>query len=739
VVANAKVQVVKREYRTVLSKNGSYFRYESQQEDKIINEQQISIGADAKFNFTPRSPGDYELRIYRPGANAYVVKKFYSYGSWGGDNSSFEVNTEGHIDIELNKDAYVAGDAAKLLFKTPFSGRMLVTVETDHVLSYHYLDVEKKTASMDLKLTSDHLPNIYITATLVKPHEVSDIPLTVAHGFQNIRVEEKDRRIPVEIIAQNQVRSKTKQKVRVKATPGSYVSLAAVDNGILQVTDYKTPDPYSFFYQNKALQVNAFDMYPLLFPELRNRMSSTGGDGDLDMNKRVNPMPAKRFKLMSFWSGLKKADGNGFVDFEYDIPQFSGEVRLMAIAFKDNKFGAAESTTRVADPIVLSAALPRFMSPGDTILVPVTITNTSAKPANASAVISATLPLKVFGQSSQNLTVPANSEARALFQFIAEPQVNISKISIRVNALGENFTDEIEMSVRPPSTLQKFSGSGSLAGGNNKTLEIPANGFFPGSYKYDLVVTRSPIGELGPQMRYLLQYPYGCTEQTISSVFPQLYFSDFANLMGGSANSKMNANNNVLEAVKKIKMRQLYNGAVTLWDGGGTEDWWTTVYAAHFLLEAKKAGFDVDPSLTETMLSYIAHRLRTKETITYYYNRNQTKKIAPKEVAYSLYVLALAGRSQVSSMNYYKSNQDVLALDGKYLLSAAYALSGDKKSFIAMLPGSFSGEESVQQTGGSFYSPLRDEAIALNALLEVDPGNPQVPVMAKHVGDRLRT
>jgi len=139
------------------------------------------------------------------------------------------------------------------------------------------------------------------------------------------------------------------------------------------------------------------------------------------------------------------------------------------------------------------------------------------------------------------------------------------------------------------------------------------------------------------------------------------------------------------------------------------------------------------------MLNYISNRLKNRELITYYYNRNQNKKIAPKEVAYGLYVLAIAGRSNVPAMNYYKAKPEILALDSRYLLSAAYALAGDKKSFVSMLPASFSGEESVPQTGGSYYSDVRDEAIALNSLIEVDPNNPQVGIMAKHVADKLKT
>ncbi|PZR25836.1 MAG: hypothetical protein DI535_16805 [Citrobacter freundii] len=737
--STARVQVIKHEYRTVLSKSGSYFRYESQKQDKMMTEVQLNIGEGTVFNYIPRSPGDYEVRVYRSGANSYVSRSFYSYGSWGGDNNSFEVNNEGNIDISLEKKSYEAGESVKALFKTPFSGRMLVTMETDHLISHQYVDVPERSASLDLKLTGEHVPNVYITATLIKPHEVSDIPLTVAHGFQNVKVEEKSRLIPVTIDAQKTVRSKTLQKIRVKAAPGSYVTLAAVDNGVLQVSDFKTPDPYNYFYQQRALQVNAFDLYPLLFAEVRARTSSTGGDGELSMDRRVNPMPAKRIKVVSYWSGIKKADGSGNAEFEIDIPQFSGEIRLMAVSYKGQKFGSGENTMTVADPIVLSTALPRFLSPGDTVSVPVTLSNTTDKATTVSANIKVEGGIRVVGGAAESIPVNAKSEGRATFRIVADPVIGIGKVKIQANGAGEKFEDETEISIRPASTLQKRTGSGKIVGGSTQAVNIGFSDFIASSANYKLTVSRSPVLELGEQLRYLVQYPYGCTEQTVSAAFPQLYYSDLADLMQLGGKEKTNANTNVLEAIRKIKMRQLYNGAVTLWDGEGKEDWWTTVYAAHFLLEARKAGFDVDNSLIETMLSYINNRLKNRELIIYYYNRDQQKKIAPKEVAYGLYVLALAGRTNIPAMNYYKSNPSVLALDSRYLLSAAYATAGDRKSFMAMLPGSFTGEESVPQTGGSFYSAIRDEAIALNALLEVDPGNKQVGVMIKHVAEKLRS
>lgn len=737
--ATARVEVIKHEYRTVLTRSGNYFRYDSQKEDKLMNESKLSVGTNTVYSYIPRSPGDYEVKIYLPGAKTYVSKSFYSYGSWGNSNSSFEVNTEGNIDISLDKKSYFSGESVTALFKAPFNGKMLVTMETDHVVSYQYVDVSNnRTAELTLKLDGNHVPNVYITATLIKPHEISDIPLTVAHGFQNVTVEEKSRKIPVEIVAQKAVRSKTHQKVKVKAAPGSYVTLSAVDNGVLQISDFKTPDPYNYFYQKKALQVAAYDLYPLLFSEVRATLSSTGGDGELDMSKRVNPMPAKRVKVVSYWSGIKKADGSGEAEFDFDIPQFSGELRLMAVSYKGESFGAADNTMTVADPIVISTALPRFLSPGDTVYVPVTVSNTTDKAATVSASLKAEGPLKVVGGSSETVNLAAKSEGRAGFRVVANPDIAVGKVTVTVSGLGEKFTEATEISVRPPSTLQKVTGSGSITGGSSQKINIGLGDFIPGSTDYELVVSRSPALELGEHLKYLVQYPYGCTEQTVSAAFPQLYYGDMADLMQLNSQNKSNANGNIMEAIRKIKMRQLYSGAVTLWDGGGTEDWWTSIYAAHFLLEARKAGFDVDNSLIETMLGYINNRLKNRELITYYYNRDQNKKIAPKEVAYGLYVLALAGRSNVPAMNYYKAKPEVLALDSRYLLSAAYATAGDKKSFTAMLPSSFAGEESVPQTGGSYYSDVRDEAIALNALIDVDPGNAQVPVMIRHVGDKLK-
>jgi uncharacterized protein YfaS (alpha-2-macroglobulin family) len=738
VAIRAEARVIKHEYRTVLQKSGGYFRYDSQREEKLIQKQDITIqGESFAFNYIPKQAGDYEIRIALPGSPTYVSTRFFSYGSWGSNIGDFEVNSDGQIDIALDKKDYKKGDKAKALFKTPFDGRMLVTLESAEVLSHQWVEVKNRTASMDLVLGDIHLPNAYITATLFKPHTTGGaLPLTAAHGLANITVSDDGKRLPVSISAAKTTRSEKKQRVTVKAASGAMVCLAAVDNGVLAVTNFKTPDPFQWYFSKKALGVEAWDLYPLLFPELRRSISSTGGDGELSMDLRQNPFANKRFKLMSYWSGWKKASG-GEVNFDVNIPAFNGQVRIMAIAVNGDRFGAAEATMTVADPLVLSTSMPRFLTPGDTVYAAVTISNTTGKAASVTAKINTEGPLKTGEGMNLSASIAGNAEGRIEFPVMASAVPGMGKLTITVSGLGEMFKEVIDISVRPASTLQQRTGSGVVAGGSKANINMQTADFMPGSLDYSLVVGRSPVLQLGTPLRYLVNYPHGCTEQTISAAFPQLYFADLSTLMQEAKGFTGAAQSNVQTAIQRIKMRQLYNGGLTMWEAEGSESWWVTAYAAHFLIEARKAGYAPDASLIETMLQYLTAKLRKKEQVDYYYNGNLQKRIAPKEVAYSLYVLALAGRPNIPSMNYYKANTGSLALDSRYVLAATYALAGDKRSFNEMLPASFSGEVAVPSGNGSLYSAIRDEALALNVLLEAQPNHPQVPVMAKHIVEKL--
>ncbi|GAA3988417.1 alpha-2-macroglobulin family protein [Hymenobacter antarcticus] len=781
--APADIKVVRRLWETVLERQGGRYVYNSQQRDQTILSQSRTVGAETSFSFTPVYSGEYEVRISRPGASSYVTQTFYAYGYGDTQANSFEVNNEGEVTIEADKAKYAPGETAKLLLKSPFAGRILVTVERANVLDHFYVTTDGKAAEVRIPIKAGHVPNVYVTATAVRAHTAQDrLPLTVARGFLPLTVEKADSRLAVAIAAPAASRSQTWQTVEITTAPRAQLTLAVVDEGILQLKNYQTPDPHAYFYQKRALEVAAFDVYPFLLPELGT--SSSGGDA-ADMRRRTNPVPNRRVKLVSKWSGVLTADGTGKLRYRVRVPQFSGALRIMAVAYKDDAFGSAEATMKVADPVVISTALPRFMSPGDTIDVPVTLTNTTSKAVYGMAAIASRLEFGVkpelfkiirterdrnlnykvldanfWPENSANriITLPPNSETREVFR-IAANQIGSAKVFsyfIQTQRTSPppppprhvpTFIEIIELPIRPAASLEKRTGSSVVAGGATLPLNLKTD-FLPSSLTSRLVVSRSPLTEFSKDLRYLLQYPYGCLEQTVSAAFPQLYYADLAATLqqksgSGPKAQRYNPNYHVQEAIRKIESMQLYNGSLSYWPGGDYDNWWATAYAAHFLQEAQQAGFAVNKSVLDKVLKYLAFRLKKRETEPYQYfdanNLARQRTIASKEIAYSLYVLALAGRQDPVALNYYRANRPLLAEDSKFLLACTQSLLGNQRAFRELLPTRFGGERAAHRAlDGSFYSPIRDEGLILNVLVSTDPNNPQIPGIARQLSRQMK-
>lgn len=733
-----RVRLIKKEYKTVMARQGSYFRYQSEPHDVILVDKQVTLnGTDYVFDYTPELTGRYELRVSRPGINSYVQTAFYAYGYGRTSYQSFQVNREGRIDIELDKEEYEVGNSAKVLIKTPFEGRLLVTVETDRVLKHYFLDTDKRSAMLDLPLQDAHVPNVYLTATLFKPHKVSDMPLTSAHGFAPIIVNQPKNELPISITAVEKSRSKTKQKIKIKSKPNTTLTVSVVDEGILQLTNFKTPDPYDFFYAKRALQVNSYDVYPFLYPEFSMGSGKPGGDG-MDLARRINPLVNDRVKLASFWSGLLKTNSKGEVEYEVDIPEFSGSLRVMVSAFNGKAFAAKAQNITVADPLVISMGLPRFFSPGDTISVPVTLTNTTETASALTAKLQTEGPIKVVGSTSQNARLAASKEQRVYYQIAADYAIGQASVKVEADALGETFSQNINITVRPPSTLQKRSGAGKITVGQKTKVNPDLAEFLPQSVHLKLVVSKNPLVEFTDELERLLISRYGSLDYTVSSAFPQLYYGDFAKMILKNNDRNPNPAYHIQEAIKRLQLMQLRSGGMTYWPQRGYESWWGSIYAAHFLHEAKRAGYSIPEDMLEELQRYMVDKLKNVKVKPYYYNGSSRKEIYPQSVAYSLFVLALTGKPERSTMNYYKSRKNQLNLTSKYLLAAAYAIIGDRKSYKEVIPNSFQGEKADPSFGDEFISHVRDEALALYVLQIVSPDDPQIGTMAKHVSENLR-
>ncbi|WP_084650715.1 alpha-2-macroglobulin family protein [Runella zeae] len=746
--ATAQVDIIRMDYQTVVEKQNDQLRYASKKREKVVYSNLVSFkNGFSEVRYVPTVSGEYEIRIRRSNANGYTMTKFYAYG-WGNTSaSSFEVSNEGEVLMEFDKPTYQVGDKATVLFKTPFAGKLLVTLERNSVLEYHYLETDNKSAVFKFSLEGKHLPNVFLTATLIRPLDHSDLPLTVAHGFASVKVEDADTKLPVEIVAVEKSRSKTKQKIKIKTARNAQVTVAVVDEGILQIKNFQTPDIHGFFYQKRALEVSSHDLYPFLFPELSLASSSSvGGDG-YDLEKRINPLSNGRVNLVAYWSGQLNSGFSGEAEFEVDIPQFSGDLRIMAVAYKDNEFGSANKNMKVADPIVISTALPRFLSPGDEIIVPVNISNTEKNAANVTASIAVNGKLQSLSTNAQRLSIAPEKENRTAFVVKAAQAMGTGTITVTVNNGKEKFVEKTELTVRPASSLLKTAQSGSIAAGSQGMIDLRGNDLIPNTVSSKIIVSRSPMVQYAKALDYLLGYPHGCIEQTISKAFPQIYFADIAKSIAPktyvvkTGASDFNPNFNVQAAIQKIESMQLPSGAVSYWPAGTEESAWGTAYATHFLLEAQEAGFEINVSSLGRMLDYLTTKTGSLATESEYIldeagNYTQVN-IASRTSIYGLYTLALGGKANRASMNYYKQNQQLLTPDSRYLLASAFKQIGDERSYKDLLPANLPEKQSPRQLSGSFASPIRNLALTLNTLIESDPNQLQIPTLARRLSQAL--
>jgi uncharacterized protein YfaS (alpha-2-macroglobulin family) len=487
-----------------------------------------------------------------------------------------------------------------------------------------------------------------------------------------------------------------------------------------------------------------------------------------------------------------------------DIPQFSGDLRIMAVAYKNNAFGSANKNMKVADPIVISTALPRFLSPDDEIVVPVNVSNTEKTAANVKVSMALTGNLMTNDQRLMTLNIAPEKESRTSFSIKAAQLMGSGSVTVTVDNGKEKFVEKTEITVRPASSLLKSSQSGVIVGGSSGTIDLTKNDYIPSTVSSQIIVSRSPMVQYAKALDYLLGYPHGCVEQTVSKAFPQIYFADLAKSLGtgwsvktqttgtgwsvktqttgtgqsvktqttgtgqsvgtqttatpravsspteklASGESDFNPIYNVQQAILKLESMQLPNGALTYWPGGNYESEWGTAYSTHFLLEAQRAGFEINNGSLGRMLDYLNTKASTPANETeYVYNESGSYSsvvVASRTSLYELYVLAMAGKPNRAAMNYYKQNAATLTTDSRYLLAAAFKQIGDPRSYAAILPALQTQKTNLLPLpsgggGDSFASPIRNLALSLNTLIETDPTNLQIPTMARQLSQALST
>jgi uncharacterized protein YfaS (alpha-2-macroglobulin family) len=635
---------------------------------------------------------------------------YVDWPGYGGSTSDRNGAGASVIALSTDKEEYKVGEEIALQIPPALKGRALVSIETgSKVLETHWAESEATGSVFRFKATAEMSPGIFANVTLIHPHgqTVNDLPIRM-YGVVPIKVSNPEAVLQPVILTADEWRPEADVQVTVKEQTGKKMTytLAVVDEGLLDLTKFATPNPYAYFYAKEALGVNTWDMYDYVlgaFGGKIDRVLSLGGDGEL---KGSEGAKANRFKPVVKFLGPFTLDKGDQAVHTFKMPNYVGSVRVMVVAGQNGAYGNAEKAVPVRKPLMVLASLPRVLGPNEEVDLPINVFTMAANIKNVNLTLAASENISIVGTTSQSLQFNKPSEQVATFCLKVKDGTGIGKLKIFAVSGKEKAGVTIEIDIRNPNLPQTQVVEKVLKGGESWVAQPTFFGM-NGTNSVSLEVSNIPPLNLGQRLHYLLQYPYGCVEQTVSAVFPQLYLPS---LVQSNELSTGQIEINVKAAIRKLAAFQVSDGSFAYWPGGGSGDEWATTYAGHFLLEAKKKGYDVPGSMINNWKKFQSRIARQWQPNNYYYT-DLTQ-------AYRLMTLALAGNPELGAMNRLRESSK-LGNSARWRLALAYALAGQEasaKSLVNQLPGK------LADNSPWFASLVIDKAVAAEtfALLKDD-------------------
>lgn len=681
-------------------------RFKSDKNTEKVSEGKISSASQpSSLSYTPEYWGEYLLEIRD--AAGHTAGMFFSAYYWG-DSAAARKGAD-IISIKTDKTTYRPGENVYISFPAPAEGTVLISVEKGNKIldARHYpLKTIEGIMRIPVPVTDEMLPNAYISVSVIQPHAqtVNDRPIRV-YGVVPITVEDPRTHHNVIISAPDRLAPNEQFSIDVQTADKlpTQFTIAVVDEGLLDLTDFKTPNPWKWFFRREALSVTTFDLYDSIIGANKGdvyKRFSVGGDMDA---YRLGQQGEKvqRFKPVCLFKGPITTDKNGYSRVTFDMPNYIGSVRVMVIASDNNRYGITEKPIPVKTPLMIMPTLPRFIGSGDVVNVPVTVFATEADVKNVSVNIAVEGPVTVTGEKRKHLTFSKIGDDDVFFSLKADSAIGKATITITATSGSYKAKETIEIAVQHPAPriFQTITRDGKP--GQTTTLTVPGSGI-EGSNTALIRISRIPKIDLGRRLTWLIHYPYGCVEQTTSSVFPQLYLKDIVKTSEKQAKS-IDANINA--AIQRLTRFQLPSGGFSYWPGAKDVNIWGTNYAGHFLYEAKQAGYSVPESMLTEWLKFQKSRAQSSDdTFT--------------ERVYRLYLLALAGSPQMGPMNIIRENhiKKLSNLD-RWLLGGAYKLAGSEKVALEIIREATFNIKEYNEFGGTYGSAARDKAMMLDILM----------------------
>lgn len=721
-----KLMSIEREYQWY--RDGGVWRYEPISSTKQVADGKLDLTADGGKISVPVTWGRYRLEIESATDDGPTSSVEFDAG-WYVESASTE--TPDGLEIALDKDSYKPGETAKLKISPRFAGEALVNIGTESVLISKSASIAKDGGVVEIPVTEELGSGAYITATLFRPGDAQESRMPMrAIGVKWLNVDPGDRKLAVTLDAPEQTLPRQPIEIGVtvagaNANQEAYLTLAAVDVGILNLTRYEPPKPENWYFGQRMLGLEIRDLYGRLIDGslgVTGRLR-TGGDG---AETALDGSPPTE-KLVAFFSGPVKLDANGKAVVSFDIPQFNGTARLMAVAWTKSGVGSSVKDVIIRDPVVVTASLPKFMAPGDESQIRLDIANTDLPEGDYKVSLvanpSVTIVPDVTGKSihlaeggKTDMTVPIKGGV---------PGDGVVTVTLE-GPDGLSLSQDLTMTVRPstlPITERRLV---RLDPGRSLFVDsqLFADSIMEGA-SVSLNMTRSPAFDVPALLMTLDRYPYGCAEQTTSRALPLLYLSELSKGSGIRDDSEVKTR--VQEAIYRVLSYQSSSGSFGLW-APGSGDMWLDAYVTDFLTRAREQKFDVPEQALVQALDNLENQLG--------YDNNVATR--GNEMAYALYVLARNRRAAISDLRYYADTMlsEFPTELARAHVAAALALYGDRERserIFASVTNMSSLLVNVSLARSDYGSALRDDAAILALAAESRPQSQVVPELAKLV------
>ncbi|WP_158846156.1 alpha-2-macroglobulin family protein [Algibacter sp. L1A34] len=676
---NLEVKVYKIEWRWWW--NSSYddlSSYVSSSYHKPYSNSKISTDSKGKGTFNLKIPNDdrgrYLIRISDPISGHATGRTVYFYKNWWQNSGSKDKEAAKMLVFSADKEKYNVGETAKITFASGSEGRALVSIENGtEVLDRKWVKTQKGETVVNIGITPDMAPNVFVNISLLQPHAISanDLPIRL-YGIIPIMVEDPETKLEPQLAMPDALRPEQTFDVKISEKnnkPMTY-TIAMVEEGLLDLTRFKTPNAWNEFYKREALGVKTWDVFDDVIGAYSgsiDQVFAIGGDGSAagGKNKKAN-----RFKPVVTFLGPFKLEAGQKKTHSIKLPNYIGAVRTMVVA-GDNKneaYGSTDKSVEVKKPLMVLATLPRKLSPGEKVTLPVTVFAMEPKVKNVSISLKLSNGISVVGEQKKVLTFAKPDEQMTYFELDVSKAKGINTVEVIATGNGEKSTYKVELDVVNPNPITSKVIDKTLEANASETLNFSTFGV-AGTNAATIEFSTLPPMDFSRRLQYLIQYPHGCVEQTTSSVFPQLFLGDIFDL---TFDKKKDIQTNIEKGIKRLGHFQRPNGGLSYWIGENSANDWGTSYAGHFMIEAEKKGFVLPLTFKSNWIKYQTQSARDWRPSYRSYNSDLAQ-------AYRLYTLALAGSPDLSSMNRLREFSEI-SNEAKWRLAAAYALAGQKEA-----------------------------------------------------------